>query len=360
METQATRKTAALVVITAILVTVGSFAGAVGAQHTEGNIKIGIEGTATPGDTVTVNATLNGDAVVNGTVAVNDEYVGTTDADGRLNVTVPNASTLSIRVESDDAFGVLEGSLTEDGFTTEHDTDDNDTTIPDNTTDDNDTTIPDNTTDDNTTEDSGSAGAPPAELASFSNTTSPGSVSPPSLSGKLRVESAVADNVSVELLRETQTNYSLAITAPGSATNVTFYLQSQAVESSQNIQNVTMYLDGERQSFYVDSSAGPGNSPWIAFQIDHFSTRTVSFSSQTTTNSTDTVPTVVGDTPAQDLDGDGTYEDVNGDGTFNIVDVNAFFANRQSSSVQNNPGLFDFNGDGVADIVDVSRLFSEL
>jgi PKD repeat protein len=68
-------------------------------------------------------------------------------------------------------------------------------------------------------------------------------------------------------------------------------------------------------------------------------------------------PAVVGDSPAQDIDGDGRYEDVNGDGEFDIVDVNAFFQHYESAAVQNNVGLFDFNGDGTVDIVDVNRLF---
>lgn len=70
-------------------------------------------------------------------------------------------------------------------------------------------------------------------------------------------------------------------------------------------------------------------------------------------------PSVVGDTPAGDLDGDGTYEDVNGDGTFNIVDVSAMFQNRNSAAVQNNAASFDFNGDGTVNIVDVSQLFQQ-
>jgi PKD repeat protein len=72
-----------------------------------------------------------------------------------------------------------------------------------------------------------------------------------------------------------------------------------------------------------------------------------------------TAPSVVGDTPAGDLDGDGTFEDVNGDGTFNIVDVSAMFQNRNSAAVQNNVEDFDFNGDGTVNIVDVSQLFQQ-
>jgi hypothetical protein len=72
---------------------------------------------------------------------------------------------------------------------------------------------------------------------------------------------------------------------------------------------------------------------------------------------TDAAPAVVGDNPAQDINNDGIYEDVNGDGEFDIVDVNAFFENRQSDAIQNNSGLFDFNNDGEVDIIDVNQLF---
>jgi PKD repeat protein len=66
-----------------------------------------------------------------------------------------------------------------------------------------------------------------------------------------------------------------------------------------------------------------------------------------------------GETLPTDPDGDGRYEDVNGDGKFDIVDVQAFFANRNSSAVQNNPNAFDFNGDGSVDSLDVQALFDE-
>ena len=81
---------------------------------------------------------------------------------------------------------------------------------------------------------------------------------------------------------------------------------------------------------------------------------------QTSDSQNDTArltPTVVGDNPAQDLNGDGTYEDVNGDGTFDIVDVNALFQHRQEQAVQDNAMKFDFNGDGTFDVVDIRRLF---
>jgi hypothetical protein len=68
-------------------------------------------------------------------------------------------------------------------------------------------------------------------------------------------------------------------------------------------------------------------------------------------------PTVINDSPAQDLNDDGLYEDVNGDGEFNIADVNTFFENYEGDAIQNNPDLFKFNDDETVDITDVNRLF---
>jgi PGF-CTERM protein len=100
-----------------------------------------------------------------------------------------------------------------------------------------------------------------------------------SLSGKIRVEEPTANNTttSVALLRASSSNYSIAITAPDNAENVTFYLQAQAITASQDVEDLTMYLDDDKHPFVVNESAGPGNSPWVAFNIPQFSTRTVSF-----------------------------------------------------------------------------------
>jgi len=43
-----------------------------------------------------------------------------------------------------------------------------------------------------------------------------------------------------------------------------------------------MYLDGEAHSFVVEESAGPGESSWVAFDVPHFSTRSVTFVAETT------------------------------------------------------------------------------
>lgn len=95
----------------------------------------------------------------------------------------------------------------------------------------------------------------------------------------IRAERTVADNISVGLLRSSEFNYSIAITGPDNETNVTFYLQTTAISNSQDIENLTMYLNGQPRNFTVNESAGPGSSPWVRFTIPHFSTQVISFTS---------------------------------------------------------------------------------
>jgi hypothetical protein len=180
---------------------------------------------------------------------------------------------------------------------------------------------------------------------------------PDTLAGKLRVEREHHANTTVNLTRNTASNYTMEITVTGDATNVTFFLQQQAVASSQNISNVTMYLDGEEHEYTVDTDAGPGNSPWIRFVVPHFSTRQVSFESA----SIDSPPAVTANSKTpQDLDGDGTFEDVDGNGKVDIFDVQLLFTNQNAPAVQNNPDAFNFDGTGGVDIFDVQNLFNAI
>jgi protocatechuate 3,4-dioxygenase beta subunit len=65
----------------------------------------------------------------------------------------------------------------------------------------------------------------------------------------------------------------------------------------------------------------------------------------------------------QDLNENGLYEDIDGDGEFTIFDVQAFFTNFQSETVQSNPAAFNFteeeNPEEVT-IFDVQALFQKL
>jgi len=136
---------------------------------------------------------------------------------------------------------------------------------------------------------------------------------------------------------------------------VTFFLNSQAVEASQNVTNVTAYLDGEEMNFTVDEDAGPGNSPWIAFEVNHFSTRTVSFASGTP----ETVPAVGSNRP-QDPDSDGLYQDVDGDGDVGVSDVQLLYESLDDPAVQEHDSSFDFSGDGAVTYDDVRLLLDQV
>ncbi|WP_168219954.1 PKD domain-containing protein [Salarchaeum sp. JOR-1] len=109
-------------------------------------------------------------------------------------------------------------------------------------------------------------------------------VDPDSLADAVRIERGFAHNTSVEVRKRSITNYTVAISAPESASNVTVYLRREAISTAADLSNLTMYLDGEQHPFTVKESAGPGASPWVAFNVPHFSTRTVSFIADTTSS----------------------------------------------------------------------------
>jgi hypothetical protein len=179
---------------------------------------------------------------------------------------------------------------------------------------------------------------------------------PSSLSGKIRIDSEYASEASVELLRNSSTNYSLAITID-EARNVTVFLQQRALASSQNITNVTAHVDGEPIRYGLTESRGSG---WVAFRIDHFSTRTVSFTSGETTAGSPSLPALPGQaTPPANTDGDATFEDVDGDGAVTVDDVRVFANATTSNTVQNNVDAFDFDGDGSVTESDVDALYAE-
>ncbi len=78
---------------------------------------------------------------------------------------------------------------------------------------------------------------------------------------------------------------------------------------------------------------------------------------------TATVELDIGDNdPPTDTTGDGRLNDIDGDGAFTIFDVQEFFINFESASVQAAPGLFNFDGsdDGEVTIFDVQSLFVDL
>ena len=69
------------------------------------------DGTAEPGATVTLRVTAAGEPVEGATVELGDRDVGTTDADGRIEVALPDDDEAEIEVEDGDREGELEITL---------------------------------------------------------------------------------------------------------------------------------------------------------------------------------------------------------------------------------------------------------
>ncbi|WP_280586325.1 hypothetical protein [Halorubrum sp. Boch-26] len=71
-------------------------------------------GTAAPGATVTLRVTAAGEPVEDASVELNDRDAGTTDADGRIEATLPDDDEVDIEVEDGDREGKLEITLRSD------------------------------------------------------------------------------------------------------------------------------------------------------------------------------------------------------------------------------------------------------
>lgn len=73
-------------------------------------------------------------------------------------------------------------------------------------------------------------------------------------------------------------------------------------------------------------------------------------------------PTIPGGQgPARNVDDDPYLEDVNGDGQANVFDALAYYNNRDSAAVQNNPGAFDFDGRAPAGtLFDALALYNDI
>jgi len=74
----------------------------------EGELTLEFTEKPVRGETATLIVTRNGSAVANASVTVNEETVGTTDANGQLTVTIPDAEEVKVKAEHDDAEGELE------------------------------------------------------------------------------------------------------------------------------------------------------------------------------------------------------------------------------------------------------------
>ena len=96
------------------------------------NLELAVDGgDPGPGETVSLRVFADGDPAADTTVLVNDERVGTTDDDGRVTVTLPDADDVEVTAETDDARAELafefDDQETETETRTETETDDDDT-----------------------------------------------------------------------------------------------------------------------------------------------------------------------------------------------------------------------------------------
>lgn len=134
----------AVLALTALVITSGATAAmavqgnplapAAGSQHSshddvdrEGDIDVTVAGNVTPGNEVTLTATLDDQPVRFASVTVNGQDVGETDANGTINATVPDADEFEIEVEAESE-GELSIPLAEE---TEDDGDDRDGEVED-------------------------------------------------------------------------------------------------------------------------------------------------------------------------------------------------------------------------------------
>jgi hypothetical protein len=79
----------------------------------DGELEIAVDGELAANETITVTVTHDGSTVENATVSVDGEDVGTTDADGELEVTLPDDSgaAVTLSAEHDDLEGAIELEL---------------------------------------------------------------------------------------------------------------------------------------------------------------------------------------------------------------------------------------------------------
>jgi hypothetical protein len=211
-----------------------------------------------------------------------------------------------------------------------------------------------------TVPDSGPVTGMPPGVEAFTNTTALTSsqVSPNSLAGKIRVESAYASNTTIDLEENSTNSTSFNVTVTGHAENVTFFFQTEAIAASQNVSNVTAMVDGKPIHFGLTNASG---SSWVGIEVDHFSSRTVTFSTNEST-SPPSLPALPGAAnPPADLDGDALLEDVDGDGNGNVFDALTYYNNRNNDTIQNNPQQFDYDGDGtVGTVFDAIELYNKV
>nr|WP_049918551.1 DUF4382 domain-containing protein [Haloferax larsenii] len=83
-------------------------------ESSDAALTASFDGNVTVGENATLVVTQNGTPVENATVSVNGEDAGTTDADGELVVTIPDADEVTVKVTDGDAEAEVEYEFGED------------------------------------------------------------------------------------------------------------------------------------------------------------------------------------------------------------------------------------------------------
>lgn len=128
---------------------------------------------------------------------------------------------------------------------------------------------------------------PSDEMSTWTNTDSIPEVDLVDTSGDYLVDGndslirAQEEHIGDISVNVTEVNESMVmdITGPTGEENVSFFIQSDAVDENINgsVESADLLINGTESDFYVDEDAGPGQSPWIYFEVPHFSTQSVAF-----------------------------------------------------------------------------------
>ena len=93
------------------------------------------------------------------------------------------------------------------------------------------------------------------------------------MAGRVRVDSAYRNNLTVTVVENSSANFTMQLSAP-SGRNVTVFLQRTALSNSVGLDHIEFYVDGSPANFSTYDARGG----WVRFEVGHFSTRTVRFS----------------------------------------------------------------------------------
>lgn len=105
----------------------------------------------------------------------------------------------------------------------------------------------------------------------------PGETSPDGLADHVRVDAEFADEIDVKRVQDTAQNYSVTVTGPETTEDVTVFLSRERVHSERDIDNVSLWIDGQRAAYEVIETPESNQGPWLSVTLEDFAARTLSF-----------------------------------------------------------------------------------